>query len=192
VSDVYSARILDTKDYEEASQALQSIGQELANFQLTRDWNVTLSQKKTQLEGLQYRIAGMDRRGDDLESKAEFLVGHAGGFMKDALKHFDPPQVSQIEKAEARHAQILAQHPCDWSWQVYRGDVIPDDEALQALLCESAESITQIVKGAEQFNEFLSQARLELISIVRNVDAAGHEIPGLEEKLAIFGVAVNR
>jgi hypothetical protein len=80
VSDVYSARILDAKDYEEASQALQSIGQELADFQLTRDWNVTLSQKKTQLEGLLYRIAGMDRRGDDLKSKAEILVGHVVGY----------------------------------------------------------------------------------------------------------------
>jgi hypothetical protein len=192
VSHVYSARILDAKDYEEASQALQSIGQELANFQLTRDWNVTLNQKKTQLEGLQNRIAGMDRRGDDLKSKAEFLLGHAVGYMKDALKHFDPAQVSQIEKAEARYAQFLTQNPCDWSWQVYRGDVIPDDEAIQALLCESAESIAQIVRGGEKFNEFLSQARAELISIVRNADAAGHEIPGLEEKLAILGVRVKR
>jgi hypothetical protein len=192
VSDVYSARILDAKDYEEASQALESIGQELADFQPTRDWNVTLSQKKTQLEGLLYRIAGMDRRGDDLKSKAEFLVGHAGGYMKDVLKHLDPAQVSQIEKAEARHAQFLAQNPCDWSWQVYRGDVIPDDEAIQALLCESAESITRIVRGTEQFDEFLARARAELISIVRNADAEGHQIPGLEEKLAIFGVRVKR
>jgi hypothetical protein len=63
---------------------------------------------------------------------------------------------------------------------------------MQALLCESVKSITQIVKGAEQFDEFLSQARPELIDIVRNARAAGHEIPGLEDKLAIFGVGVKR
>ena len=196
VSDVYSARVLDAKDYEEASEALQSIGEELANVQPTGSRAVTLVEmlieKKTRLEALQYRIAGMDRRGEDLKPKADFLRGHAIGYIKDVLKHLDPAQVPHIEEAEARHARLLVQNTGDWSWQIYRADVIPDDEAMEALLCESVESITRIVKGAKPFDEFFSQARPALLDIVRKARAAGQEIPGLDDKLAILGVGVKR
>ena len=80
-------------------------------------------------------------------------------------------------------------------WQVYRGDVIPDDEASAALLCESAASIAQIVKDAAQFDAvhpFLARARAEVLDIVRGVRAGGHNIDDLEQKLAILRVSGDR
>jgi hypothetical protein len=195
VSDVYSARVLDAKDYEEASQALMAIGEELRDFKFTPHWHVVLNEKKAQIEALEYRIAGMDRRGDKLRPRVQFLRKHAIGYMTDILKTFNPARLPGIEEAETAHARFFAQNSSDWSWQVYRGDVIPDDEASQALLSESAESIAQIVKGAGQFQHphgFLPRARAELLPIVRGAYAAGHNIPGLERKLEILGIRVKR
>jgi hypothetical protein len=191
VSDVYAARVLDTKDFNEVSTALQSLGRQLADLQPDRDWNVTLDKIRKQLEALQYHVAGMDRRGDDLRSGVKFLKDHAVGFATDILKHIDPSQVPNIEKAEALQAQFLAEKG-DWSWQVLRGDVIPDDEIVEALLCESAEAIAQVVIGAKDYKmgpiDFLTSARITAVEIARRVRAEGSEVPGMEEKLKALGV----
>ena len=195
VSDVYSARVLDAKEAGDVSQALQDIAGELAGFKLIPHWNVFLNNRKARLEALEYRAAGMDRGGDELKLMTQALRKHAIGFATDILKRSDRRQVSEIEAAEAVRAQFMAQNSCDWSWQVYRGDVIPDDEASAALLCESATSIAQIVKGAEQFeavHPFLACARAEVLDIVRGVRAGGHNIDDLEQKLTILGVAGAR
>lgn len=189
VSDVYAARVLDAKDFNEVSAALQSLGRQLADVQLDRNWNVTLDKIRKQLETLQYHVAGMDRRGDDLKPRVKFLKDHAVGFTKDMLKHIDPSQVPAIEKAEALQAQFLAEKG-DWSWQVLRGDVIPDDEIVEALLCESAEAIAQV--GAKDYKmgpiDFLTSARITAVEIARRMRAEGREAPGMEEKLKALGV----
>jgi hypothetical protein len=199
-SDVYSARLLDAKDYDEALETLKSIGKALVDFQPVNNWEATLNGMKAQLETLQLRILGMDRRGADLRPKTELLRSHAIGYMTDLLKQVDPGQLPAIEELEARRVQFLARYPCDWSWQVYRGDVIPDDEAALALLCESVESIAQIVKGAEELGQHpidashatcLSHAKAEFADIARTLHATGHEIPRFEEKLRILGQRVT-
>ena len=188
-SDLYPARLLDAREYDEVFARLKSIGGVLADFKPRHDWATTLNDMKKELEALQRTILGMDRRGDDLRRKVEVLRGHAVGYMRDLLEHFDPAQLSRLDEAEGRGAQFMARHPCDWSWQVYRGDVIPDDEAVQALLCESSASIAQVAQCGEA--SFLSLARAEAAELARTLRAAGHEIPELDMKLRALGLPLR-
>jgi hypothetical protein len=70
--------------------------------------------------------------------------------------------------------------------------VIPDDEIVEALLCESAEAIAQVVIGAKDYKmgpiDFLTSARITAVEIARRVRAEGSEVPGMEEKLKALGV----
>ena len=195
VSDVYAARLLDKQNHDEAAAALKSIGRELASFQMSGEWDRFLNDRKAQIEALQYRILGMHRRGDHLRERAAFLRGHAVGFMRDALKAVAPAQLAGLEKAEAQHAQFLARVPSDWSWQVFRGDVIPDDEAVEALLCEDVEVIEQVVREEtrpdREPTEFLEGARAQLREMAPILEELKDEIPQLAEKLFILGVRVE-
>jgi hypothetical protein len=124
---------------------------------------------------------------------AERLRGYVVGIMRDVLSKKDPAEAAIIDEAEVLHAHKEAVLAPDLTRQMRHPDnIIPPAEVIPALLSEDNKSLTTIVKTMEQeqsLRDALLSARTGSLDAVRKARAAGHEIPGIDEKLKILGIA---
>ena len=193
-TDVYQARLLDTKAHDQALEELDVIRQELRDTELPYTWFEYLDDKRQQIDAIQDRVAAMDRCGDDLKPLAERIRSTVVGIMQDVLKENDPERAALIYEAEDLRARTKVVFASDWVQQIRHPDnIIPPEEVVPALLSEDVDSLAAIVKTMEQeedLHESLAHTRTESLDVVRKARADGHELPGIEDKLRVLGIVL--
>jgi len=191
--EVYTARVADQTEREEASETLAEIQTELQRAELSVASLGVLNTMRKRIESVSDRIDKQGRHSKDLKARATVLRQSVVGSVLERYTD-NVESYALIENAEKLYAEREARFDNEWLHATRGpGSTIPKDEIGPSVLSERNDDIRRIValhEADKSLHSSLQALRSWVEQIVRQARENGDELSEINEKLSILGVAV--
>ena len=199
--EVFEARQRDARSWNTAVDQVLAIRKELQETDLPPNWQDFLGDIRDRIDEL---LPSVHRLGSNSKLLEEHL-NESRLFISDtwigAYKNQPETQALYAEADKLHHIQQANMYGTQWLAQIGNPDgIIPPDEVVAAFLCQSIDEVRETVRileadtapddGGPSLRTVLLQMRSGALGVVKPLLKAGHELPGIREKLDILGVAV--
>ena len=199
--DVYEARQRDVRIWNAAVDEVVAIRKELQETDFPPNWQDFLGDIRDRIDEL---LPQVHRLGSNSKLLEEHL-NESRLFISDtwigAYKNQPETQALYAEADKLHYLQQATMYGTQWLAQIGNPEgIIPPDEVVAAFLCQSIEEVRETVRileadtasddGGPSLRTVLLQMRSGTLDVVKPLLRAGHELPGIREKLDILGVAV--